>query len=155
MKIEIKTWCPQTVVVNPHDMDTDVLKLLYKDCEDEMVLRCQPVNKPPVNMVTVTTNELKELYKNVTAEMRMRCLPLEENKLASDFYELDTVEKTLVMGGNRILAIKHVRERFPELKKEGGLVKAKDSVDAYQDKFLKDGGVIAVLPPASRLRDNW
>ena len=150
MKIEIKSWSPQTFVVDVIDLDLTVVVMLHAEAEKELINRGVQVTKPPTNLVVVPTHELKELYKNVCTEMGMRCIPLDALKPASpmspDLYQLEDVERYLVMGGNKILAIKMLRERIPALKKEGGLAIAKNSVDAYREQFLKDGGTIAVQP---------
>jgi len=58
-------------------------------------------------------------------------------------YPLNDMEKAIVRGGSRIMAIKEVRDRL-----KCGIGDAKYSVDVYQDAHERDGGTIANFPPS-------
>jgi hypothetical protein len=72
---------------------------------------------------------------------------LQQAAVASDpkytLHPLNDMEKAIVRGGSKIMAIKEVRDRL-----KCGIGDAKYSVDTYQAEHARDGGTIANFPPS-------
>jgi ribosomal protein L7/L12 len=144
-----------TVNVYPDGLDEHQLLTLRDAVYDECTHRSLSQMLP--NLAAMTTAEFTSHMTNVVKEAESRFIsipgytkvPVVPIKPALP--PLDDAEMALVETGRHIQAIKHFRERYNSMFKDGvGLKDAKDHVDAYRSKITLGPTKLPTFPRGSQ-----